>query len=144
MTLTKNLTMAENQPPSNARNATIDMAEGHAIERAPLRDVYGHRVSVTGSKAAEIMKLEVLLADERKSFVSIDQVLVNLVYLCHWIHPGIQCLIYSPIHLGGCLCGLCYRPFHWRSRRSKHSLRTSPQELFGFRSKGGLYFFRCH
>jgi hypothetical protein len=27
--------MSKNQPPSNARNAIIDMAKGHAIERAP-------------------------------------------------------------------------------------------------------------
>jgi hypothetical protein len=58
--------MAENQPPSNACNATPDMAEGHAIEHAPLRDVKGHHASVTGSKAAEIRKLEVLLADKWK------------------------------------------------------------------------------
>ncbi len=59
--------MAENAPPSNARNATVVMAEGHAIERVPLCDVNGHHVSVTGPKAAaEIRKLEVLLADERK------------------------------------------------------------------------------
>jgi hypothetical protein len=50
--------MAKNQPPSNARNATVDMAKGHAIECAPLHDVNGHRVSVTGPKAAEIRKLE--------------------------------------------------------------------------------------
>jgi hypothetical protein len=43
------------------------MAEGHAIERVPLCDVNGHHVSVTGSKAtAEIRKVEVVLADERK------------------------------------------------------------------------------
>jgi hypothetical protein len=58
--------MTENQPPSNARNATVDMAEGRTIEHANLRDVKEHRVSVTGSKATEIRKLEVLLADERK------------------------------------------------------------------------------
>jgi hypothetical protein len=59
--------MAKNESSSNARNATIDMANGHAIERAPLCDVNGHHVSVTGPKAAaEIRKLEVLLADERK------------------------------------------------------------------------------
>jgi hypothetical protein len=58
--------MAENEPLSNAPNATVDMAEGHATERAPLHDVNGHRASVTGSKAAEIRKLEVLLIDERK------------------------------------------------------------------------------
>jgi hypothetical protein len=46
--------MAKNEPPSNARNATVGIAEGHAIGRAPLRDVNGHNVSVTGSKLAEI------------------------------------------------------------------------------------------
>jgi hypothetical protein len=66
LTLTKNLTMAKNQPPSNAHNATIDMAEGHAIERAPLHDVNGHHVSVADSKAAYRRKLEVLLADKCK------------------------------------------------------------------------------
>jgi hypothetical protein len=58
--------MAKNQPPSNACNATVDMAEGLAIEHAPLSDVNGHRASVTGSKVAEIRKLEVLLVDEWK------------------------------------------------------------------------------
>jgi hypothetical protein len=59
--------VAEKQPLSNTLNATVDMAEGHAIERVPLCDVNGHHVSVTGSKAtAEIRKLEVVLADERK------------------------------------------------------------------------------
>jgi hypothetical protein len=42
------------------------MAEGPTIDHAPLRDVNGHSVSVTGSKAAEIRKLEVLLADKWK------------------------------------------------------------------------------
>ena len=58
--------MAENEPHSNARNGTIDMAEGHAIGRAPLRDVNGNNASATGSKLAEIKKLEGLLAVERK------------------------------------------------------------------------------
>jgi hypothetical protein len=67
MAITKNSAMAENAPPSNARNATVDMAEGHATERAPRCDVNGHHFSMTGSKAAaEIRKLEVLLADEQK------------------------------------------------------------------------------
>jgi hypothetical protein len=52
--------MAKNQPPSNTTNSTIVMAEGHTIERAPLHDVNGHRVSVTGSKPANLRKLEVL------------------------------------------------------------------------------------
>ncbi len=56
--------MAKNKPPSDARNATIDMAKGHAIKRAPLCNVNGHHVSVSGLKAAEIRKLEVLLVDE--------------------------------------------------------------------------------
>jgi hypothetical protein len=42
------------------------MAKGHVIECAPLCDVNKHRVSVTGSKAAEIRKVEVLLADKWK------------------------------------------------------------------------------
>jgi myosin heavy subunit len=58
--------MAKNEPHSNARNGTIDMAEGHAIGRAPLRDVNGNNASATGSKLAEIKKLEGLLAVERK------------------------------------------------------------------------------
>jgi myosin heavy subunit len=58
--------MAENEPHSNARNGTIDMAEGHAIGRAPLRDVNGNNASATCSKLAEIKKLEGLLAVERK------------------------------------------------------------------------------
>jgi hypothetical protein len=58
--------MAENEPPSNARSTTVDKAEGHAIECAPLRDVNRHCACVTGSKAAEIRKLVVLLADELK------------------------------------------------------------------------------
>jgi hypothetical protein len=66
LTITKNLTNGQKPTPSNARNVTNGMAEGHAIERAPLRDVNGHCASVTGSKAAEIRNLEVLLADERK------------------------------------------------------------------------------
>jgi hypothetical protein len=42
------------------------MAKVHTIERAPLCDVNRNRVSVTGSKSAEIRKLEVLLADKWK------------------------------------------------------------------------------
>jgi hypothetical protein len=42
------------------------MAKGHAIKRAPLCNVNGHHVSVSGLKAAEIRKLEVLLVDEWK------------------------------------------------------------------------------
>jgi hypothetical protein len=45
--------MAENEPSSDARNATVDMTKGHAIKRAPICDVNGHCVSVTGLKAAE-------------------------------------------------------------------------------------------
>jgi hypothetical protein len=59
--------MAKNQPPSNARcTATIVTAEGHAIECVPLRDENKHHGSVTGSKAADLRKLEVLLADKQK------------------------------------------------------------------------------
>jgi hypothetical protein len=46
--------MAKNQPPSNAPNTTVGMAKGHAIGRAPLRNVNRHHASVTGSKLAEI------------------------------------------------------------------------------------------
>jgi hypothetical protein len=42
------------------------MAKGHAIEHSPLRNVNGHQASVTGSKVAEIRKLEVLLVDKWK------------------------------------------------------------------------------
>jgi hypothetical protein len=54
--------MSENAPPSNARNATVNMAEGHDIERAPLHDVNGHRVSVPCSKAPEIKKVRGLVS----------------------------------------------------------------------------------
>jgi hypothetical protein len=58
--------MADDEPPSNAQNAAVFMAEAYAVDRAPDPDPNGNNASTSMPSARAYRRLEQALAAERK------------------------------------------------------------------------------
>ena len=58
--------MANNQPPPNATNAAVLMAEAPPLKRPPLTSLNGNGSRLLGAKPAKVKKMEATLLLERQ------------------------------------------------------------------------------